>query len=451
MSASTLNATHDPALRSWIASANVDGADFPIQNLPFTVFSAGTGSASQLRCGVGIGDQILDVGACKDLMTGDELALVAARASRASSLNDLMQLGQPAMSALRQRLSLLLQAGNDDRAALAAALVPQSQAALHLPVRIGGFTDFYASVHHATNVGRLMRPDNPLLPNYKYVPIGYNGRANSVRVSGEPVRRPLGQTKNAGDTSPTYGPSRRLDYEVELGLYIGMPSTRDEPVSVDAAWDHVFGFSLLNDWSARDIQSWEYQPLGPFLSKSFATTISPWVVTAEALAPFRVPAAARAPGDPAPLPHLYSRADRGQGGLQIALDASLRTQRMAQQGVPPLRLSRSNTASLYWTFGQMVAHHTSNGCALDPGDLLGSGTVSGEGEGSQGALLELTVGGSKPLRLESTGEQRSFLEDGDEVIFSGRCERPGFVPIGFGFCAAKILPAIAIPGEPHAG
>ncbi|MBI2771963.1 MAG: fumarylacetoacetase [Burkholderiales bacterium] len=449
MSSPAPNATHAAALRSWVKSANVPGAEFPIQNLPFAVFSPGTASPHHPRCGVGIGDQILDVGACADLM-GDALARAAAYACRAASLNDLMKLGQPAASALRRRLSQLLASGSDDREAVAAALIPLSQVELHLPVRIGGFTDFYASVHHATNVGRLMRPDNPLLPNYKYVPIGYNGRANSVRVSGEPVRRPRGQAKGLSETAPVFGPSRRLDYEVELGLYIGAPSTRDEPIPVDGAWDHVFGFSLLNDWSARDIQSWEYQPLGPFLSKSFATTVSPWVVTAEALIPFRVPAAPRDAGDPRPLPHLFSGTDQESGGLAVMLDASLRTRRMAELGLPPKRLSRSNTASLYWTFGQMVAHHTSNGCALDSGDLLGSGTVSGEGEGAQGALLELTAGGSRALHLEATGEQRSFLEDGDEVIFGGRCEREGFVSIGFGQCQAAIL-AVDAEAENHAG
>ncbi len=444
MTALALNATHDPALRSWVKSANANDAEFPVQNLPFAVFSR---SGESARCGVGIGDQILDVAACADLM-GGALARTAAHACRAPSLNDLMRLGQPSASELRGRLSQLLASDGQNREAVAAALIPLSQVDLRLPVRIGGFTDFYASVHHATNVGRLMRPDNPLLPNYKYVPIGYNGRANSVRVSGEPVRRPRGQTKGPADAAPVFGPSRRLDYEVELGLYIGAPSMRDEALTVDSAWNHVFGFSLLNDWSARDIQSWEYQPLGPFLSKSFATTVSPWVVTADALLPFRVPAAQRDPADPRPLPHLYSSADQESGGLQVMLDASLHTRRMSERGLPPARLSRSSTASLYWTFGQMVAHHTSNGCALDTGDLLGSGTVSGESEGAQGALLELTAGGSLPLLLEATGEQRSFLEDGDEVIFAGRCEREGYVPIGFGPCRATILAAET--GENHA-
>ena len=442
MTLPSLDETHDPALRSWVTTANEPGAEFPIQNLPFAAFSPGPGLP--VRCGVGIGDRILDVGACEGPMRG-EIERAAARACGAASLNDLMRMGPQAAAALRRRLSQLLRAESGAREAVAAALVPLAQVELSLPVRIGGFTDFYASVHHATNVGRLMRPDNPLLPNYKYVPIAYNGRANSVRASGKPVRRPCGQTKSVDSATPQFGPSLRLDYEVELGAYIGSPSGADEPVAVGDAWQHLFGFSLLNDWSARDIQAWEYQPLGPFLAKSFATTVSPWVVTAQALAPFRVGASARAPGDPAPLPHLFARDDQQAGGIDVVLQAGLRTRQMAERGLAPQRLSRSTTAGLYWTFGQMVAHHTSNGCALDTGDLLGSGTVSNEGEGAQGALLELTAGGNRPLLVPSTGEQRSFLEDGDEVILSGRCERAGFVSIGFGACRATVLPAIGVP------
>lgn len=448
MTVPALNATHDPALRSWVESANVLGAEFPIQNLPFAVFST-RDAPNERRCGVGIGDQILDIAACAAFMGGG-LAQEAALACRAASLNDMMALGPAAASALRLRLSQLLSQASCEQQTVANMLTPLAGVELHLPVRIGGFTDFYASVHHATNVGRLMRPDNPLLPNYKYMPIGYNGRANSVRVSGEPIARPNGQTRGANDAQPMFGPSQRFDYEVELGAYIGAPSRREVPVSVDQAWDHLFGFSLLNDWSARDIQSWEYQPLGPFLSKSFATTVAPWVVTAEALWPFRVSAFTRETGDPPPLPHLFSAADQHAGGLDIVLQMSLRTRRMTEAGHAPQRLSRSSTASLYWTIAQMVAHHTSNGCSLDAGDLLGSGTVSGPGEGTQGALLELTVGGSRPLRVQATGEQRTFLLDGDEVILTGRCERAGFVPIGFGVCAATILPAVPAGGGTHA-
>lgn len=437
MNAIELDATHDPALRSWVGSANVEGTDFPIQNLPFAVFRRHPSDAP--RCAVGIGDRLLDIGMCIELFDG--AAAPAARACRASALNDLMVLDPSAVSALRAQLSRLLSAGHErDRAALGEALVRISDAELLLPVKIGGFTDFFASIHHATNAGRMFRPDMPLLPNYKHLTIAYNGRANSVRASGAMVRRPHGQLKAAADTAPRHGPAQRLDYEVELGLYIGAASTPDQPVTVGDAWRHVFGFSLLNDWSARDIQSWEYQPLGPFLAKSFATTVSPWVVTADALAPFRVSAAERPVGDPSPLPYLHDARDQLHGGLRITLEARLRTQRMAAEGTPPVTLSRSGTDTLYWTFAQMVAHHTSNGSWLDTGDLLGSGTVSGPGADALGSLLEISEGGSKPLTLPN-GEQRTFLADGDEVTLVGRCEAPGRVGIGFGECTARLLAA----------
>lgn len=435
----TLNATHAPKLRSWVESANVEGAEFPIQNLPFAVFrEAGTDHAP--RCGVGIGDQILDVGACAALFDG--LAAEAAEACRAPVLNALMALGPAAASALRGRLSVLLSAGHTaHREVLSRALHSIDAIELLLPARIGGYTDFFASIHHATNAGRLFRPDAPLLPNYKHVPIAYSGRANSVRVSGAPVQRPWGQTKAPDQAAPVFAPSQRLDHEVELGLFIGAPSRSGSPVKVGEAWAHIFGFSLLNDWSARDIQSWEYQPLGPFLAKSFATSVSPWVVTAEALAPFHVPASLRADGDPQPLPYLQDAADQASGNLQIALDAHLCTAQMRQRGLPPQRLSRSNAATLYWTFAQMVAHHTSNGSSLDTGDLLGSGTISGATPDALGSLLEITAGGARPLQIESTGEQRTFLQDGDALSLSGRCAREGFVPIGFGTCVGVLAPA----------
>ncbi|MEP6721088.1 MAG: fumarylacetoacetase [Variovorax sp.] len=434
-----LNATHDPALRSWVPSANVAGTDFPIQNLPFAAFRP-LGHA-ETRCGVGIGDQVLDVGACADLLDG--LARNAALACRASTLNALMAMGPAAATALRSSLSQLLAERadtNDFRARVASALFAKSEVEFLMPVKIGGFTDFFASIDHATNAGRLFRPDMPLLPNYKHVPIAYNGRANSVRVSGAPVQRPHGQLKGPGDDVPRFAPAQRLDHEVELGMYVGSPSHQGTPIAVAEAWRHVFGFSLLNDWSARDIQAWEYQPLGPFLGKSFATTVSPWVITAEALAPFRVPAAARAAGDPLPLSYLRDDADQRGGGLRVVLDAHLRTARMAAAGAPPVRLSRSGSEFLYWTVAQMLAHHTSNGSSLDTGDLLGSGTVSGDSADALGSLLEITAGGSKPLTLPN-GEQRSFLADGDEVVLTGRCEAPGRVGIGFGQCSATLRPA----------
>ena len=432
-----LNATHDASLRSWVDTANAESADFPIQNLPFAVFQRSPGEAP--RCGVGIGDKILDVSACAMLLDGS--ARMGALACRAPVLNELLELGSEATSALRAQLSRLLAADQEThRAVLAAALCDIDAVELSLPVRIGGFTDFFASIHHATNAGRLFRPDMPLLPNYKHVPIAYNGRANSVRVSGAPVQRPWGQLKGVADDAPSYAPAQRIDHEVELGAYISVPSRQGKPVAVSEAWQHVFGFSLLNDWSARDIQAWEYQPLGPFLAKSFATSVSPWVVTAEALLPFRVHAAARPAGDPAPLPYLYDADDMRSGGLRIVLEAHLQSVRMAEQGFAAMRLSRSSSELLYWTFAQMVAHHTSNGSALDTGDLLGSGTVSGESSEALGSLLEITAGGSKPLTLPS-GEQRTFLADGDEVVLTGRCEAPGWVGIGFGRCAARLAPA----------
>lgn len=438
MSNATLNPTHDPQLRSWVESANRAGTDFPIQNLPFAVFRVHADEAA--RCGVGIGDFILDVNACQSLFTGD--ALRAAHACAAPALNCLMALGNPTVSALRHELSALLSAGNEmGRSTVQAALHAIADVELLLPVKVAGYTDFFASIHHATNAGRLFRPDAPLLPNYKYVPVGYNGRASSVRVSGMRVQRPWGQLKPSTADFPVFAPATRLDHEVELGMYIGTASRDGSPVRVAHAWDHIFGFSLLNDWSARDVQSWEYQPLGPFLAKSFATSVSPWVVTSEALAPFRVAAATRPEGDPAPLPHLLDVDDQRIGGVSIQMEATLSTERMRQTGVPAQRLSLSNTETLYWSFAQMVAHHTSNGSALEVGDLMGSGTVSGPSKEALGSLLEITRGGAQLLDLAATDEQRTFLQDGDELTLRGRCERHGYVSIGFGACVGTLLPA----------
>lgn len=437
----SINDTHDPALRSWVTSANAAGTDFPIQNLPFGVFHVKP-STGPARCGVAIGDQILDVSAIASLLD-EGLARTAAQACAQPQLNELMALGPAAASALREGLSRLLSAGEaTQREVVAQALHPMSEAQLLMPVKVTGYTDFFASVHHATNAGRLFRPDAPLLPNYKYVPVAYNGRAASVRVSGDRVQRPWGQIKPADQAAPVFAPAQRLDYEVELGMYVGSASRDGEPVSVARAWEHVFGFSLLNDWSARDIQSWEYQPLGPFLAKGFATSVSPWVVTAQALAPFRTALAARAEGDPAPLPHLFDAQDQHNGGLNIHMQAQLRTARMRASGAPAQRLSLSNTDTLYWSFAQMLAHHTSNGGAVATGDLMGSGTVSGASAQALGSLLEITRGGAEPLTVAATGESRTFLQDGDEVIFSARCEAPGRVSIGFGLCAATLQPAM---------
>ncbi len=430
-----LNETHDPARRSFVDSANAPDSDFPIQNLPFGVFRPAAGMPS--RVGVAIGDRILDVAAAAASFDG--LAAEAAAACAAPHLNHLMSLGPQASSALRLALSRGLSADRGDNS-LRQHLTPMAQAEIALPVAIGDFTDFYASVFHATNAGRAFRPDNPLLPNYKYVPVAYHGRASSVRVSGTPVKRPQGQRKRADQDVPSYGPSRNLDFELELGFYIGAPTELGETVPVAEAAELIFGFCLLNDWSARDVQAFEYQPLGPFLGKNFATTVSPWVVTQEALAPFHVAAFARPQGDPAPLPHLDDAADRAQGGLDITLEAYMSTAAMRRAGTAPLRLTQTSFATMYWTVAQMVAHHTSNGCNLLTGDLIGSGTISGPEKGSWGSLLELSARGREPIAMPG-GEQRGFIEDGDEIIFRGFAEKPGYPRIGFGECRAVILPA----------
>jgi fumarylacetoacetase len=431
----TLNETHDPARRSFVETANAPDADFPIQNLPFGVFRAGPGTPP--RVGVAIGDQILDVAGAASSFSG--LAAEAAKAGPAPSLNALMALGPQAWSALRLALSKSLSADLGDKS-LAQHLTPMAKAELILPVAIGDFTDFYASVFHATNAGRAFRPDNPLLPNYKYLPVAYHGRASSVRVSGTPVKRPQGQRKPANETVPSFGPSRNMDFELELGLYIGTPTDLGTTIPVSKAAEHIFGFCLLNDWSARDVQAWEYQPLGPFLGKNFATTVSPWVVTQEALAPFRIAAFARAEDDPAPLPYLTDAQDQAHGGFAVTLEAYMATETMRRAGTAPLRITQTSFATTYWTVAQMVAHHASNGCNLAVGDLLGSGTVSGPEKESWGSLLELTARGREPIKMPS-GEQRGFIEDGDEIIFRGFCGREGYRRIGFGECRAVMLPA----------
>jgi len=429
-----LNETHDPSRTSFVESANAPGCDFPIQNLPFGVFRPAAGQ--QPRVGVAIGDQILDIAAAASSLAGP--AVAAAHAGAAPSLNGLMSLGPQAWSALRLALSRGLSSEHGDEN-LRRQLTPMAQAEMTLPVVIGDFTDFFASIFHASNAGRMFRPDNPLMPNYKYVPVAYHSRSSSVRVSGTPFKRPRGQRKGPNDAAPSYGPSRNLDFELELGTYIGTPSEPGAPVPVGAAAEHIFGFCLLNDWSARDIQAWEYQPLGPFLGKNFATTVSPWVVTAEALAPFRTAAFARPAGDPAPLPHLDDAGDRAHGGLDITLEAYISTATMRRTGTVPLRVTQTSCALLYWTVAQMIAHHTSNGCNVRIGDLIGSGTVSGPEKSSWGSLLELTARGSEPMALPS-GEKRGFIEDGDEIIFRGFCEKTGFARIGFGECRAEIFP-----------
>jgi fumarylacetoacetase len=433
---SALDETHDPARRSWVASAN-GHPDFPIQNLPFGVFTPPGGG--ERRGGVAIGDSLLDLSNpyLRALLSGE--AAIAAEKAAERKLNNLFALGTGPRRTLRRQLSALLAEEGGNRA-LESALHPAAECTLHMPAEIGDYTDFYVGIQHATNVGKLFRPDNPLLPNYKWVPIGYHGRASSVRPSGTPIRRPNGQRKRPDQDEPDFGPSERLDYELELGVWIGLGSELGDPIPIGEAASHIAGFCLLNDWSARDIQAWEYQPLGPFLSKNFGSVISPWVITPEALAPFAIPLPARPAGDPAPLPYLRDDADQQGGALDLELDVLLLTPGLRGRGLEPHRLSASNARHMYWTAAQMVAHHTSNGCDLNPGDLLGSGTISAPDSTGFGSLLETTEGGKNPVRLAS-GEQRSFVEDGDEVILRARAAREGFVPIGFGECRGAIVPA----------
>jgi fumarylacetoacetase len=421
-----LNDTLDPALQSWVESANDSHTDFPIQNLPFGRFRRAGGG--DWRIGVAIGHQILD--------------LQAAGLIESADMNRLMAQSPEARRAMRTALSEGLRAGSALAARWKEALVPQSAVEMGLPCAIGDYTDFYTSIHHATTVGKQFRPDNPLLPNYKWVPIGYHGRASSIGVSGQAFHRPWGQTRPATapeGSAPNFGPSRRLDYELELGIFVGRPNALGDSVSIERAEEHVFGLTLFNDWSARDIQGWEYQPLGPFLAKNFASTVSPWMVTLEALAPFRQPFH-RPDGDPAPLPYLDSAANRDQGAIDITLEVWLQTEAMRAAGHAGDRISTSNYTDAYWTIAQLMAHHTVNGCNLQSGDLLGSGTLSGPQPEQGGSLLELSNGGKQPLTL-SSGEQRTFLEDGDTVILKARCERPGARRIGFGECRGTVLPA----------
>jgi len=407
---------------SWVDSANQTHTDFPLQNLPYGVFG------SDARIGIAIGDSILDLRACTETGLLHGLSLETARACAADSLNALFALGPDHWSPLRLRVTELLEAASPQRPQVEPLLIPRDSVAMRLPAVIGDYTDFFTSLYHASNVGNLFRPGNPLAPNYKHLPIGYHGRASSIVVSGTPVHRPAGQTQES-----QFGPTRALDYELEVGMFVGPGNRLGEPVPIGQARAHIFGLCLLNDWSARDLQVWESQPLGPFLAKSFATTISPWVVPLEALEPFRTPAFARDASDPVPLPYLHSPDDQARGGIDITLEVWLVSQRMRKSGAAPLRISRGNFRDTYWTIAQMLAHHTSNGCNLRPGDLFGSGTVSGPTRDSLGCLLELTRRGTEPFRLP-TGEERRYLEDGDEVILRAFCEREGCVRIGFGDC-----------------
>jgi fumarylacetoacetase len=437
---SRLDDTHRPGLECWVEGASKH-PDFPIQNLPLCVFDA-PGEAP--RVGIGIGDMILDLSAVIDAGLMDTLPPDVAAASRDRSLNALMALGRPAARALRRAASLLLRTDTEEgrfaRGVDASRiLVAQDQVRLLVPAVIGDYTDFYASVYHATNVGSMFRPDNPLLPNYKWVPIGYHGRASSIVPSGTAVRRPRGQLRDDPSQPPVVAPTRRLDYELEVGAFVAGGNALGEPIPIDRAEEHLFGLCLVNDWSARDMQTWEYQPLGPFLAKNFATTVSPWVVTLDALVPFRAPAFARAEGDPAPLPYLASGENESGGGFDITLEVHLRSAKMRDEGKEAVRLSRSRFTGMYWTLAQMLTHHASNGCNLRPGDLIASGTVSGPEKDQRGCLLELTWRGGEPITLP-TGEERRFLEDGDELVMRAWCERDGFARIGFGECRGEVLP-----------
>ena len=432
MSLPKIDETHDAARTSWVDSAN-GHADLPIQNLPFGVFAP---PGEDARAGVAIGDEILDLKACAD---AGLLPVAAAMVLNDATLNRLFALPATDRLTLRRRLSALL-SDKTHRPALEPMLYAATDCALGLPAQIGDYTDFYVGIHHAMNIGKQLRPDNPLLPNYKYVPIGYHGRASSVRPSGTPVTRPNGQRKAPDSEVPDVGPARRLDYELELGVWIGAGNTLGQPIPIAEAADHIAGFGLLNDWSARDLQVWEYQPLGPFLAKSFHTTVSPWVITAEALAPFRIAQPARPAGDPRPLPYLWDDEDQGAGALGLELEVGLLTATMREEGLAPHRLSVGPASNMYWTVAQIVAHHASNGCNLTPGDLLGTGTISAPTPDGFGSLFELTRNGAEPLTLPN-GETRTFLETGDEVILSASARRDGFVPIGFGACRAQILPA----------
>jgi fumarylacetoacetase len=435
-----MDITHDTSLRSWVESAN-GPTDFPIQNLPFGIFATERDDAGGV--GIAIGDRVLDVAACfaEGLVEGHGVAA----ACESESLNSLMALPRAEMWELRSQVSALLRhdtdSGRKAQSLEKRLLRSMSDVSMRLPAEIGDYTDFYSSIHHATNVGSMFRPDNPLLPNYKHVPIGYHGRASSIVTSGTDVRRPSGQTKSAEAEKPSFGPSGMLDYEAELGFFVRGGNKLGDTIPIGSAREHIFGFCLVNDWSARDIQAWEYQPLGPFLAKNFATTISPWVVTAEAVEPYRTRALQRPEGDPEPLAYLKDDDESSRGGVNAFLEVHIVSRKMRDAGIAPVRLSRAPFASMYWTVGQMLAHHASNGCNLQPGDLLASGTVSGDSADSRGCLLELTWRGSKPVTLPS-GEERRFLQDGDEVIMKGTLEAEGRPTIGFGECRGTILPAI---------
>ncbi|MDP1889917.1 MAG: fumarylacetoacetase [Gemmatimonadaceae bacterium] len=444
MTNSHLDETHDPSATSWVESANAADTDFPLSNLPFGIFRHDF--EERPRVGIAIGDRVLDCLAATRAGFFNSVDPAVRDALQSWTLNPLMALGRTDARAVRRVAHRLLSAdtaeGTRARSLSADILASNTAIGMRVPAEIGDYSDFYASVFHATNVGSMFRPDNPLLPNYKWMPIGYHGRASSIVASGTPVRRPRGQSVSSPDGPPSVGPSVRMDYELEIGAFVARGNRQGDVIPLSSAEDHLFGLCLVNDWSARDLQQWEYQPLGPFLSKSYATTVSPWVVTLDALEPFRIPAFVRPPGDPAPLAYLDDATDRERGGFGITLEVWLRTAAMRAAGRPAERLSRGDFGSMYWTLAQMLTHHASAGCNVQSGDLIASGTVSGPGSGSRGCLLELAWRGQTPVQL-STGESRAFLQDGDEVTLRGWCERDGFRRIGFGDCSGEVLPALA--------
>ena len=435
-----INETHDPNLKSWVESANDPNTDFPIQNLPFCSFEYPEGDGD-LGIGVAIGDKILDFSGCEEAGLIEDEDLAQCVGMTFGDLNELFINGDMSVqSSLRKIASDLLRADSKKVEKVAEFLLSRKELLYISPFRIGDYTDFYCSIFHATNVGSMFRPDQPLMPNYKYVPIGYHGRASSIVISGTDIKRPKGQNRSDQNAPPVFIPAKNLDYEMELGFFVGQGNELGQPIPISEAEKHIFGMCLVNDWSARDIQAWEYQPLGPFLAKNFATTISPFVVTMEALAPFRTKAFERPDGDPDPLEYLRDEQNQKFGGLDINLEVYIQTEKMRNENIEPFLVSRSNTKDLYWTVGQMLTHHASNGCNLQTGDLIATGTVSGRKKDERGCLLERTWRGTEPSELPS-GEQRRFLEDGDEIIMKGFCEREGYRRIGFGECRGRIIPA----------
>ncbi|MEO8855538.1 MAG: fumarylacetoacetase [Burkholderiaceae bacterium] len=439
------NHTHDPAASSWLPAANAPGCDFPIQNLPFAVFRR-TGSDEKFRGGIAIGNQVLDLAALGSSAALSGAVRDATRLCAGDALNDFLAAGPTAWQALRHAVfALLKQDASPDMVSITrGCLVPMDEAEYTLPNRIGDYTDFYTSLDHARNVGVMIRPDDPVSPNFRWMPIAYHGRASSIGVSGQQFARPMGQAMPPGASTPVYGACARLDYELELGVHIGVGNRQGHAISLDQAEQHIFGICMLNDWSARDIQFWEMNPLGPFLGKNFATTISPWIVTMEALLPYRQ-AWSRAEGEPQPLAYLDAGGNRQHGAIDIQLEVALQTAQRQKQGDAPARLSRTSFKHQYWTVAQMVTHHTMGGCNLQPGDLLGSGTISGPSPDQAGAIIELAKGGTAPITLAGGSgptEQRRFLEDGDSVIFRGWCETDGAARIGFGECRGTVLPFV---------